>query len=163
MKTAPRLAIAVAFASFGLLIPAGSAQANAPFCQNADHSYFRTVPAHTICSERVVGRFTSDTAYGAGSYGVWAKDYIVRPFGLPEVVLQTTYYKEHHIGTALNGYLTNYVPHGRDSNHVVCGAVANISDNSNYLVGWYDNGLAAKYNLDCDAAVSRFTGLPVAH
>ena len=156
-------ALALAAVVAGFMALPGAAQASAPFCQDAAHDSFRYVPAHTICSERVVGRFTSDSVYGGGSYGVWAKDYLVRPFGLPEVVLQTTYYKEHHIGTRLYGYLTNSVPHGLDSNHVVCGAIANISDSFEFLVGWYDNGLAAKYNLGCDAAVSKFTGLPVVH
>jgi hypothetical protein len=142
----------------------GTSEANyGPICQNATYGGFRTIPAHTICSERVVGRFTADQAFGNGSYAVWLKDYLIYPFGVHEAVLQTTYYKSYEFGTPLSSLITNYDPHGLDSNHIVCGAVANIWNRSESLDGAYLNGLAKPYNVDCDAAVSRFTGLPVVH
>jgi hypothetical protein len=118
------------------------------------------LPAHTYCPERVVGRFTEDLAYSDSSRsGVWAKVYLLRPFGLPRAVLEHTYYNSTFDG----GARANYILNGLDSNRVVCGAIANVSDYPLSTIGYWSNGLVRPYALPCDQAVSKFTGLPVYH
>lgn len=162
-KMTRRIVGLAALAIVFFALPATSEANYGPICQDPTYGGFRYIPAHTICPERVVGRFTADQAFGSGSYGVWLKDYILYPFGLREAVLQTTYYKSYTFGTPLSSLITNHDPHGLDSNHVVCGAVANTWNKTEPLDGAYLNGLAKPYNVDCDTAVSRFTGLPVVH
>jgi hypothetical protein len=161
-----------------LAVLPGSASADAGFCSPAQY-----VPAHSICPERVVGRFISDELVDWTNLAhpktnnrtgqIWLKDYVVRPFGLSEVVLSKTYYAYNNgpYGTAnycVGGYWRGtwcYLDdfYGLNSNRVVCGAVGNRGDVGGYVGGVYEQGLAASYNTDCDTAVSRFTGLPVYH